>query len=331
MLEDTFVRDTMRMYVKELIYKKESDEKSSIRIKENVDDIEDGELTNFSNNQIYSLNTSTTNSNNQFHDQERERIDKILSEYHQNNPLIKLNFFKNKVKIPFSFTFACRNKIYIATLFVGSEIFGVGEDPNLKVAKYKASAEGLQRIKEIYGEDVLTTKEERKHKKSCGFEIKEDITPEEEKEFEGIANNNYNPVEQLEKIIELINELNKNVNESSILQKKFELFLTKYERNLIPVNDYQEILKIVSKINYTNKSVSFHFDSPIMVGSFQNSCARSNHKVIDIVFTHKISVEDIKTSTDSLIKNFNMIFNDAGREEPEIKIHNKKNELNFVK
>ena len=29
--------------------------------------------------------------------------------------------------------------------------------------------------------------------------------------------------------------------------------------------------------------------------------------------------------------NFNMIFNSSGREEPDIKIHNKRNDLNFVK
>jgi hypothetical protein len=207
----------------------------------------------------------------------------------------------------------------------------VGEDQNLKVAKYKASTEGLQKILEIYGEDILTTKDERKQKKNLGFEIKEDINPEEEKEFEGIDYNYYSPLENLDKIIELINELNKNVNESSILQKKLELFSTKYERNLFLVNNSKEILKNLSKINYTNKSVSFHFDSPIIVGSFQNSCARRNHKVIDILFTHKISLEDIKISTDYLLKNFNMIFNSSDTEQPDIKIHNKRNDLNFVK
>jgi hypothetical protein len=325
MLEDTFVRDTLKIYVKELIYKKESEMRSDIKLKENIDDIDDGITDPTSNTNNIS---SYENSNIQSTEQEKERVEKLLSEYHQNNPLIKLAFFKNKVKIPYSYTFIVRGKIHYVTLYVGSEVFGVGEDINLKVAKYKASAEGLQKIKQIYGESILVTKEERKQKK--GFEIKEDITPEEDKEFEGISNKNYNPKENLEMIIELIAELNKNMNESSILQKKFELFLLKYERNLIPVNDLQEIQKILAKVLYTNKSVSMHFDSPIIVGSFQNSCSRSNHKVVDILFTHKIKPEDMKTSTESLMKNFNLIFDDGGMEEPEIKILNKKNEVNFV-
>ena len=45
MLEDTFVKDTMKIYVKELLNKKEIDQKSSIGIKENIDGIEDGELS----------------------------------------------------------------------------------------------------------------------------------------------------------------------------------------------------------------------------------------------------------------------------------------------
>jgi hypothetical protein len=45
MLEDTFVKDTMKIYVKELLNKKEIDQKSSIGIKENIDGMEDGELS----------------------------------------------------------------------------------------------------------------------------------------------------------------------------------------------------------------------------------------------------------------------------------------------
>ena len=130
-------------------------------------------------------------------------------------------------------------------------------------------------------------------------------------------------------ITELIEDLNKNNNDYSHLQRKFEMFCLKYERNLIPINDFNDIEKILSKIFYINKTMSIHFDGPILIGSFINNCHSIKNKFIDILFTHKLTVDDFKKGVDQLLKNFNMIFNDTNS-QPLIKFTNEKDELNYV-
>jgi hypothetical protein len=114
MLEDSLVRDSMKIFVKSLMNKKEDDARALIK-----NNIEEGDLNSNiikEDNMLCELNE----------EDEIERVEKTLREYHQNNPLIKLNFFKNKVKIPFSFTYTHKgshqNRLKVATLYVGSEI-----------------------------------------------------------------------------------------------------------------------------------------------------------------------------------------------------------------
>jgi len=102
----------MKMFVKGVLLKKEEDSRSQVKLKENPNEDEEGEYTRIKEEQMLEITDS----------QEKERVEKLLREYQENNPLIKLNFFKNKVKIPFSFTYSQKPKLKIATLFVGSEI-----------------------------------------------------------------------------------------------------------------------------------------------------------------------------------------------------------------
>lgn len=320
MMEDTITRDSMKIFVKGLLSKK--DEECSVKIPVNdfCEDDEDFLRIKQELGQGQYLNEYDEST-------EKERVERILTEFYQNNPLIKLNFFKNKVKIPFSFTFAWRGnqkkRICTATLYVGSEVFGIGEDRNLKVAKYRASQEGVVKIIQKYGEDILKTKEERKNK--IQPEIKEDIIPEDEKDLDGGPD----LCEFLEHIRELMEDLNKNENDNSHLQRKFEMFCLKYERNLIPVNDFVEIEKMLAKLCFVNKTISIHFSNPLLVGSFSSNSISNKNKFIDLLFTHKLTNKDIKNSSDSLIKNFNLIFNDSSS-EPTMVIKNRKDELNFV-
>lgn len=114
LLEDPVVRDSLKMFVKGVLLKKEEDLRSHIKIKENPnnEEEEDGEYDRIKEEQMMEITEK----------EEKERVEKLLKEYYQNNPLVKLNFFKNKVKIPFSFTYSQKPKIKIATLYVGSEI-----------------------------------------------------------------------------------------------------------------------------------------------------------------------------------------------------------------
>lgn len=114
MLEDNVVRDSMKLFVKSLIIKND-EEKGLTNIKEMAED----------NN--FDLKIVEHDQDIESIDQnEKARVEKLLLEYHKNNPLNKLNFFKNKVKIPFSFTHGQRGsnkkRIWTCTLFVGSEI-----------------------------------------------------------------------------------------------------------------------------------------------------------------------------------------------------------------
>jgi hypothetical protein len=311
MLEDSFVRDSLKIFVKDLILKKDDELKKSIKLLSLQ--TSDDEFSSF-------VDTNQEMNMTQLID-EKQRVEKALSEFHQNNPLIYLSFFKDKVKIPFSFTFTQRGVMRIATVFVGSEVFGIGEDKNLKIAKYRAASEALMKIKQKYGEDIFQTKRERKTKKT--FEIKEDIVPDFDKENESQIN-----LEALKKLCEEFKNQNDLDNSCIILQRQFEIFCLKYERNIYPHN-FNEVQKIISKLLYINKSIYFHFSKPNLVGSFANSCWMENFKQIDILFTHSLNSNEIKSATESLIKNFNMIFNNSS-DEPIIKIGRKKDESNFV-
>jgi hypothetical protein len=122
MLEDSVVRDSMKIFVKGLLLKIEDNLRSQVKIK---DDFLEDEEELMRIKQEQGGITNTINDPN-VDEEEKQRVDKLLKEYHQNNPLIKLNFFKNKVKIPFSFTTiqrgSNRNRVVVATLYVGSEI-----------------------------------------------------------------------------------------------------------------------------------------------------------------------------------------------------------------
>jgi hypothetical protein len=103
----------MKMFVKGVLLKKEDDLRSQVKIKENLnEEEEDGEYLKIKEEQMLEITEK----------EEKERVEKLLKDYYQNNPLVKLNFFKNKVKIPFSFTYSQKPKLKIANLYVGSEI-----------------------------------------------------------------------------------------------------------------------------------------------------------------------------------------------------------------
>jgi len=106
------------------------------------------------------------------------------------------------------------------------------------------------------------------------------------------------------------------------LQKKFELFLLKYERNILPINDFNEMEKTLAKLFYVNKTISINFNDPLLVGSFSGDCVSIKNKVIDLIFVHKLNREDFKICLDSLINNFNSIFNET-QSQPDIKMKNK--------
>jgi hypothetical protein len=306
MLEDTFVRDSIKIFVKDLILKKQDTNSIKLLSQQTNDEEQTDEISNSNRASL----------------EEKQRVEKALSEFHQNNPLIYLSYFKDKVKIPFSFTFTQRGLMRIANVFVGSEIFGIGEDKNLKLAKYKAAAEALLKIKHKYGEEIFQTKRDRKNKKT--YEIKEDIVPDDEKKNEHHPN-----LEILEKLCEEFKIQNYSDNTFLILQRQFEIFCLKYERNINPIN-FNEIQKIISKLLYINKSISFHFSKPQIVGSFANSCWMENNKQIDILFTHSLISSEMKSASESLLKNFNLIFNNSS-EEPIINLARKKDETNYVK
>ena len=199
----------------------------------------------------------------------------------------------------------------------------MGEDRNIKIAKYKASSEGLTNIIKKYGEDILKTKEERKHK--VVSEIKEDIISDDDERFSRVDSSIRN---NLKLIDDILQDLNKNSKDTCSLQKKFELFLLKYERNILPINDYNEMEKAMAKLFFVNKTVSINFNDPILAGSFFGDCMSSKNKVIDLIFVHKLNKEDFKICSDSLLNNFNHIFNET-QSQPEMKIKNK-TDLNMV-
>lgn len=271
MLEDDMVRDSMKMFANSLKQKKEN----------------------------ISPCKYSSKSNDILNDEDEEiRVEMLIKEFHKKNPLVNLNFFKEKAKIPYSFTFTQRGngkqRTTIATLYVGSEIciytylhlVGIGEDRNIKIAKYKAAEEGVKNIKSKYGENILKTKEERKCKST--YEIKEELSSVD---YEGDHS-------FLENLFEKCNSM------LNGFDNKFELFLSKYERSIIPINDINFIQSFIAKIVYFNKTISIHFNNPILVGSFVNNCSNSKHKIIDILFTHKLQNDEMIPSINNLIKNF---------------------------
>lgn len=80
--------------------------------------------------------------------------------------------------------------------------------------------------------------------------------------------------------------------------------------------------KILAKLFYVNKTISINFNDPLIVGSFSGDCMSIKHKVIDMIFIHKLNLDDFKLCSDSLLNNFNAIFNES-QLQPEFKIKNK--------
>lgn len=326
MLEDDIVRDSMKIFVNSILQKIDGNE-----LKQNRDYyVEEGATETI---------TIKQEGEEILEGDEELRVEKLINDYHENNPLGPLNFFKNKVKIPFSFTFTQKGNgskaIRVATLFVGSEIcniklnnilVGVGEDRSIKIAKYKAAAEGLQRIKMKYGEDILKTKDQRKQK--AFNEIKEELASDEEK---GLNYDIY--LDEVYDMVKLLfEELDNSKGDSHTIQTKLEVFLIKYERSLIPINDIAFIQKFIAKIFYFNQTISIHFNNPMLVGSFRDDCCNIKHKVIDLLFTHHLSEEEMMECTDNLIKNFKHALKDLYsifNSDIFINIRNKINEKNM--
>jgi hypothetical protein len=146
------------------------------------------------------------------------------------------------------------------------------------------------------------------------LQIKEDVCSDEENDNElrneFIVDDCYTKINEL--ILELESREQKGNEEFNELQKKFEIFLIKYERSLIPCNNPTEVQKFLSKIFYYNKTLSIHFNNPILVGSFGGNCVSCKNKVIDLLFTHDLTEIDMKEHSENLLKNFINALKDVG-------------------
>jgi hypothetical protein len=116
MLQDGIVRDSMKIFVSELISRNDGMNHSKMIMNNLEKEIDLKSMKNEHDSIPEELDTEG----------EIVRVEKLTEDYIQNNPFIKLNFFKNKVKIPVSFTFRWRGdnrtRYCRANLFVGSEI-----------------------------------------------------------------------------------------------------------------------------------------------------------------------------------------------------------------
>lgn len=123
---------------------------------------------------------------------------------------------------------------------------------------------------------------------------------------------------------DIIRTINYNISNPTFFN--MEMLLLNFERYSVVQEDYVEIQKMLSLIFHSGKTISIHFNNPMLIGSFQYDCANVYNLVIDILFYHQM--KDVKESIDILLKNFKVLIKET-TSELIFNIINRINETNM--
>ncbi len=119
-----------------------------------------------------------------------------------------------------------------------------------------------------------------------------------------------NKFQSSDEILKDLLDFTSTTDKNSLMQSNLELMLFRLERCCIPLQNYVEIHKALSLLFHLNKTLSIHFNNPILIGSFQYDCPSVLHQTVDLLLYHTLNADQIKDSLDNLVKKFKDVLKD---------------------
>jgi hypothetical protein len=242
------------------------------------------------------------------------------------DPIEKLAIFSEKTKIQPHFIITHqgtgKNMLHTVTLYLGSELCSRKQDRNIKIAKHLAAKEGIVEIEKKFPADIFQpTENPIPHKEIVQLNSSQEVPFEDN---EQIFVESFYKSPSFDHFKEIIQECEQ-LNATSNLQRRFEVYLAKKDRLSLPKYCRTDMQNIFTSL----KNLSPHFNIPILCGSFFLNVGHQYNQSIDVFVPHTNSKEQFGQAYAYLISYFKKVLKEYQMKDIQYKIISKVDETNF--